>query len=120
MTPKFKHDSTCCTFLGTVTVNAVTNIGSRNTADIYFCDVRKTNALFDINLIYRHSDEPSDYGCTSVNHASGISFWGTIAFSLYINHLGLDGASNISKSSFSKNGKLVLDLNTGTIFRENL
>lgn len=48
--PIHDHDSDCCTF-----------VGNWEGQDLYICDHESR-----INIIVRHSSEPSDYGCHSI------------------------------------------------------
>lgn len=62
MTPYFKHDCECCTFLGTVDVPATMNQEDKN-LDLYFCG----QGGFGSTVIARFGSEDPDY-------MSGLSF----------------------------------------------
>lgn len=98
----FHHDCRTCTFLGNVVING-------KAADIYVCE----NDRYDKtrhDLLWRHSNEPSDYGSMWVSMCSPLSPWSMVALALYVEYLGANGANGLVKGQFYKDNELVLNL----------
>jgi hypothetical protein len=96
MKPFFKHDCTKCVFIGQAEIQSIDH---KSKGDIYYCGT---------TLVYRHSDEPSDYGSIPISLIkSHLSMWASLAFSLYLKYIGVNGSSNDAKTAYFIDGNMV-------------
>lgn len=101
MKPMYEHDCDTCIFLGHVVIN-------KRNADIYVCEDKDRPEWS--TLVYRHSDEPSDYGSIMANIVSPLSIFASVALAMYVRHLDANSASGFFKGTFSKDSKIVLKI----------
>lgn len=101
--PQFQHDCVNCIFLGHVVING-------KAADIYVCPCAGSEPKQQ-DLVWRHSDEPADYGWTLPALCSPLSIWSVVALSLYVKHLGANQSNALERGAYSKDGRVVLNLN---------
>lgn len=102
-TPFFTHDCTHCGYLGSATVN-------EKKLDFYF-HTTKGRPASETSLIYRYGNEGGDYGSTTVDCVSPLSWEAMLALGLYVKHLGATSANNcFVRGGFYKHGWPVLEL----------
>lgn len=102
--PVFKHDCRTCKFLGHAVIDG-------KAADFYVCEHDRRPGKTMNDLLYRHSDEPSDYGSALVGYCTPLSPFASLALSLYIKYLGCNGANGLIKGAYFKDEEIVLNLN---------
>lgn len=121
MKPLFQHDRDCCTFLGTY--HECTPEGQQ-ISDLYACEPKGATAAEEIykgnvNLIARHSSEPSDYVCTPLKYVSLFTETAiSVAMKMYLRRLqvysyGIQKASKVLNPSAS--GKMHVFTNRSDI-----
>lgn len=99
--PKYQHDCQACIFLGNATLNGVDY-------DLY---VHEYSSGAEPSIIYRDGDEGHEYGSSPISYITPFSPMGMVAFSLYLERLGVNGANGSRVGgSFFKDGKLILKL----------
>lgn len=102
-TPVFDHDCRTCKFLGHAVIDG-------KAADFYVCEHDRLPDKNMNDLLWRHSDRPDDYGSTFVALCTPLSPFAALAFALYIQYLGCNGANALIKGTYSKDGKVMLNL----------
>lgn len=62
------------------------------------------------SLIWRHGNEPGDYGTIFASYVTPLCPFSSVALALYVNHLGATGATTFFNGRFHKGNELVLNL----------
>lgn len=99
--PMFEHDCKECVYLGHVSING-------READIYVCKDGVTQRMD--SLIWRHGNEPGDYGTIFASYVTPLCPFSSVALALYVNHLGATGATTFFNGGFHKGSVMVLNL----------